>query len=362
MTDSGHSRRTPRRWATLAIVLSAAGTAFGAAACDDCASAGGEGPPRGAGAAATAPGAEEGAEEAAVPDHEAAPCDEAPYGDARLGALYAVQAAGDPAMLTADVEALLSAASTLTPLLEAARQVPATTIPRVAREVVVADAWGAAARLRRHPISSQQGDALGESLRALMGHFALSPHEVEGDHRPPPVATRLLHPADGWAEFDTEHSVLTHERVFGLRRAFRIFIRGDHEARALVSQLIAIDREGKAYLTTIAGEVELLELDADGPTAARVLRLDRRSLGCGDARLEEEREVQRIPDVGADGFLLDLLAPESLATMPCARCHEDADAFSLPTRRTAVSDRLTPLLRRAEADAEGVGAQNQPTR
>jgi len=283
-----------------------------------------------------------------------AACAEPLYGDPHLEALYDVLAAGEPAMLTADVDALLEAGPTLIPLLDQARTVSATSIPRVAREVVLADAWGAAARLQRSAVSNPARESLTHALGALMRHLAIEPDEAQQGHHPPPAALVIVPAEDGWTEFDTEHSVLTHERVFGLRRVFRIFVRGDHEARALVSQLIAIDSNGEAYLTSIVGEIEMLELDADGPTGARVWRLDRRHLGCGDVMLEEESEVQRIPDIGADGFILDLPAPESLATMPCARCHEDADAFSLPTTRTAVADRLTPLLVRAGRDAQAI--------
>ena len=281
-------------------------------------------------------------------------CREPLYGDARLAALYDVRAAGEPAMLTADVDAVLEAGPALIPLLEEARAISLTSMPRVAREVVLADAWGAAARLQRGAVSNPAREGLTRALGALMGHLAIQPAEAARDHRPPRAALAIVPTEEGWTEFDSEHSVLTHERVFGLRRVFRIFVRGDHEARALVSQLIAVDANGDAYLTSVVGEIEMLELDADGPTGARVWRLDRRHLGCGDVTLEEESEVRRIPDIGADGFILDLPAPESLATMPCARCHEDADAFSLPTTRTAVADRLTPLLVRAGRDARAI--------
>ncbi len=299
-----------------------------------------------------------GGEPAARADRPAAElnaaCPEPLYGDPHLKALYDVHAAGEPALLTADVDALLEAGPTLIPLLDEARAVSLVGIPRVAREVVLADAWGAAARLQRGAVSSPARESLTRALGALMRHLAIQPDEALRNHRPPPAALAIVPVEDGWAEFDTEHSVLTHERVFGLRRVFRIFVRGDHEARALVSQLIAIDANGDAYLTSVVGEVEMLELDADGPTGARVWRLDRQHLGCGDVMLEEDSEVQRIPDIGADGFILDLPAPESLATMPCARCHEDADAFSLPTTRTAVADRLTPLLTRAGRNARAI--------
>jgi len=298
---------------------------------------------------------ERGPDNVSAPAAEPSPaCHEPLYGDPRLAALYDVQAAGEPAMLTSDVDALLEAGPTLIPLLEEACTSSLASIPRVAREVVLADAWGAGARLERGAVSNPARESLTRALGALMRHLAMQPSEAPRDLRPPPAALAIVPAEDGWTEFDTEHSVLTHERVFGLRRVFRIFVRGDHEARALVSQLVAVHADGDAYLTSVVGEIEMLELDADGPTGARVWRLDRRHLGCGDVTLEEESEVRRIPDIGADGFILDLPAPESLATMPCARCHEDADAFSLPTTRTAVADRVTPLLVRAGRDAQAI--------
>ncbi len=289
-------------------------------------------------------------------------CDAPSYGSAALARVYAVTTSnGEPALLSADSEGVLARASELTAALS---RVPARHASQVRPEVAVVtqgDAWGAAARLRATGISSPESQALLAALDDFITRFALPSGARFDSVDAPPIVEHVLASRDGWRELDTEHVVLTHERLFGLRRVFRLFVRGDHEARALASQLVALDDAGAAYLSRVAGEIELLELDEDGPARARVFHLDRAALACGELLLREETEVRRIPDLGADDFLLDLGAPQALTTMPCARCHEDRDAFSLPTHRTSVADRLSRLLSRAEEDRRAITLVARPT-
>jgi hypothetical protein len=267
------------------------------------------------------------------------------YGDARLAALYAIRTRDDePAILSADAEAVLVVGDSLARALEDALAVDRAALPPAAAVVVQGDAWGARERLGATPVSTTESAALVGALDALVTHLAAPTDGGSVRLRPSAAAVLLA----GWRELDTEHPSLMHERAFGMRRLFRIFVRGDHEARALMSQLVGWDASGRAYLSEVPGELEVLELDDDGPTLARIFHLDREALGCGDVILREESEVRRIPDLGADSFLLDLANAEPLSTMPCARCHEDRGAFSLPTDRTYVRDRLGGHLARIE--------------
>jgi len=286
---------------------------------------------------------------------EPSTCDAPAYGHPHLRALYAVEVpGGDPAILSPSPDAVLSVVEALLSALELALTVDRDAVPPAAAVVVQGDAWGAATRLRRTLVSTSDSEALLQAFETLIAHLAIAADERPTGVEPPPVALQLLSAEQGWREFDTEHSTLMHERFFGNRRVFRIFVRGDHEARALVSQLVALDAMGGAYLSPVVGEVELLELDADGPTRARVMHLDRPRLGCGEVGLHEENEVRRIPDLGADTFLLNIEAPEPLSTLPCSRCHADNSAFSLPTEQTAPRDRLGQVLSRIEEERRSI--------
>ena len=89
------------------------------------------------------------------------------------------------------------------------------------------------------------------------------------------------------------------------------------------------------------------------------MSFDRRRLRCGEPALVEHDEVQHVPDLGANGFLLELDAPVPLATMPCARCHagESDLMMSLPTHVTDPRLRHARILlqSREQAARNGVG-------
>lgn len=165
----------------------------------------------------------------------------------------------------------------------------------------------------------------------------------------PPVATKLLralavdddamlggldevptHAAiAGMTERTSDLVSLSHERLYGLRRLFRIYVSKDR--RALVSQLVAIDGRGRARLTNVIGDIELLEFATSAPVADRVPEVGRVfHLDRSNAALVEVDRVEHVPDVGANGFLLELDEPVPLSNFPCARCHDDAQQMSLP--------------------------------
>jgi len=284
------------------------------------------------------------------------PTDCAPglWGVPALDSLWEVRGVGGGPLVweVGAFEASLTTATTATLLkaIQAATEADLGTLPPAARIVAQNDLWGLLQRLR----GTSAGGALEleAALEALILHLAPDEQSAASlfNQDMPPHAARLLPTEDGWQEMDTEHAVLSHERAFGLRRLFRLFSRGK-DGHALMSQLVALDARGKPHLTSIVGEIEQLRMSDGRAAEAHVWELDRRALRCRgvDASLHEADRITHIPGRGATSFLLELDAPETVVSLPCLRCHDDPDPFSLPIPPVAnsLSERRTKLLAQA---------------
>lgn len=215
--------------------------------------------------------------------------------------------------------------------------------------VLLNDLWAVRARLRALGASSADANALALAearvrsvILARAGTGA--PWVCDG---PPPAIALHLPPAEGWVEAESELPVLSHERAFGLRRLFRVFVRGTE--RALASQLVFVDAAGAAHLSCVAGEIEILDVGSEGARSARLFELERLRRG-EIGRLVEVTEVARVPGLGADRFLFEPPSPVPLAGLPCRSCHDDDVAMSLPRLDLRAGARLAPLLRQAAAE------------
>lgn len=256
----------------------------------------------------------------------------------------ALDALNDPRLFERDAPALEAFARRLE---RAAAETPRLSTP--ARVALQNDAWGVWQRARAAPASSPEQHAVEVAAARLVRRLAPSSVAAWRPGLPPPIVAAL---GPGWREEESELPSLQHERLFGLRRVFHVARRGE-DRRALYSTLVAIDARGAARVTPWVGELEVLRFEAGGLVEARVHELDRRNLRChGPARaLREVREVRHVPGAGAHGFLLELPAPASLDDLPCARCHDDDQMMSLPSRELPVGDRVEPLLAPARAEA-----------
>ena len=264
---------------------------------------------------------------------------------------------GTPAVFwTGDVGALLDPA--VAPLLlerlrAAYDHTPEQLVP-MQRVVLQNDVWGLAQRLEEASGWSSEGRALHIAAQALVMHLALpSPAlaELHGTGVPHAFSGEFDDPS--WGEIDTELPVLSHERVYGIRRLFRLMRNGSQ--RALVSQLVAIDNHGAPHLTSIVGEIEQLtsaENPDDPPISARVFELDRRAIRCDgpEAQLNEVSAIEHIPGTGANGFFVAFDEPVALSEMPCHQCHEDSRPFALPLEGTVPELRRQLLLDQLAAE------------
>ncbi|MEM1415776.1 MAG: hypothetical protein AAGH15_12790 [Myxococcota bacterium] len=230
-----------------------------------------------------------------------------------------------------------------------------------ARVLVQNDAWGLWQRL-----SGLETAANDASLRRLAArvvrHLALPADRLAALAPAGPPLPEHLGPAEGWTELEAELPVLSHERAFGLRRLFRVLLAGPEgpagpPRRALTSQLVAIDAEGKAHLTRLPGELEQLRFEGDTLVLARVHELDREALLAGSPPLRAAERIAHVPGLGANAFLFALDPPEPVADLPCARCHDDGTMMTLPTTRYAPGHRFPPLLAQASEEARAIFAE-----
>ncbi len=258
------------------------------------------------------------------------------YGVAAYDALLSVVHAGAPAIYATNVEELLAGeGAALAAALEAASDADPNPLNGPARVALQNDVWGVLQRVAAHETSSSTKAAILESAHALVQRLALPASVLESmdGTAAPKTIGRFL---PGFEEHDTEHVVLGHERLYGLRRLFRIYVDGDRIA--LVGQLVAMDTEARPHLTNVLSEIERLDFEVAAPAEpravelvrARVFELDRRRLRCGGDGLVEVGHVPHVPGVGANGFLARFGASQDLASLPCASCHDDGDRMSLP--------------------------------
>ena len=216
------------------------------------------------------------------------------------------------------------------------------------RVVLQNDVWGLKQRLEGVDQPSPHQLALIDAAGRLIDALAPDDNELATLTQ----ARRLPAVLDGYREFDSERVSLGHERLYGYRRLFRIFLKGEAD-RALVSLLVVLDRDRKPHLTSIIGEIEMLSFKAAGRllsgaidwqlNRARVFHRPRARLSMAPPPLLETDDVPHVPDLGANGFLARFDWPQrSLESLPCRRCHEDPSMMSLPS-----SDRDPTIRRRA---------------
>lgn len=291
---------------------------------------------------------------ASVDDATAERCAPERWAVPALDALWSVQSArGEPLVWeVTELERSLTGDATAT-LAERARdaaRADVSSLRPAARIAAQNDLWGLLQRIRK--TSAGGAPELEKALESIIMHLAPDAKSLDalsGDELPAHVG-RLMPKADGWQEMDTEHAVLGHERAYGLRRLFRLLSRGD-DGHALVSQLVALDASGKPHLTRIVGEIEQLGLTEGKVTEAHVWELDRRALRCRgvEQSLHEATRIRHIPGLGASSFLLELDEPEAVASLPCLRCHDDPNPFSLPieAKGRSISERRAKLLAQA---------------
>ena len=237
--------------------------------------------------------------------------------------------------------------------LDAARA-QAAGLSAVAKVMLQNDVWGFVQRLERSAIETEGRAALLTAAQGLVRALAPSDSELRSLEAPFPTLSFL----EGFTEYDSEHPSLQHERAFGLRRLFRIYLRG-RTHRALVSQLVALDAAGRPHLTNVVGEVEMLVFTPDATLnvtgtstpsmtlrGARVFKRDRTLLTRKDGPpLVETRTVAHVPDRGANAFLAEFALPaRDLDRLPCLECHDTSMMMSLPTAKTDPRQRQRQLL------------------
>lgn len=242
-----------------------------------------------------------------------------------------------------DVAAMDStgALATLTGRLRAAHEAELGGLSPASRVVLQNDIWGVVQRLQRAGVSSSHVTQAQEAAVALVRRLAPPPGTLGwtlAQGLPPGAPEPLV----GLKEHGSELVSLQHERLYGNRRMFRIFIDGPR--RALLSQLVAIDTNGEAYLTSVIGEVERLQLSGNAVVAAAVHHLDRRGLRCGEG-LKEMKDVLHIPAEGAHAFLAHFDTPQPLVDLPCTECHRSAMMMSLPDARSSAQARIDDLIK-----------------
>ncbi len=280
-------------------------------------------------------------------------CSAGIYGIEAYDALYEFEIAGRPALYVTSTDAIVENAGPLLEQIERALAADPSSLVPPARIVLQNDVWGLAQRV---PASGELAP-LARALASLVRRLALPAALFHAEIGVPGAALQALAPSAGWREVGTEMPVLGHERAFGLRRIFHVLER--ENARALVSQLVGLDTDGRAHATEVVGDLEILfHTDTEPVAGARLFELDRRAVRCfgADRGLHETDRVSFVPGLGASSFFLELDPPEPIASLPCARCH-DGEVDSLPSAAIEPEPRLRSLVRQAGAHAAPIFAQ-----
>jgi hypothetical protein len=261
-------------------------------------------------------------------------------GIAAYDSLYEV-GSSRPVIFSVSADERRAHASELLARARAAAEVDPARLAPAARIALQNDLWGLWRRLG----ADGDQDELRAALAAVIRRLALPPERIPGRGRIG-VTTAAARTIDArWHLSGTELPVLSHERAFELRRVFHLAFGPD--ARALTSQLVALDDRGRAHASDVAGDLEILAPAAGVPSAARLFELDRHGLRCGTEALRETDRVSRVPGEGASSFFLELDPPAPVASMPCARCHDDGELDSLPDEEIPVEPRVRALLDQA---------------
>ena len=286
-------------------------------------------------------------------------CTPGTWGVPAYDAIFDVRLDGAPLAFELEPERWIERpeAVTLADRLDAATSAEPTLPPR-ARVVLQNDVWGLWQRVSAVPTSSPIRARLLDASAGLVRRLALDAPPASGATPPsvsgatPPSVAAILSGSEGWRDVEAELPVLSHERLFGLRRLFHVRVR-DGE-RALYSTLVAVDARGALHATDVVGDLEVLRFDGPTVTRGRVFELDRRALRCDGplASLTEVDRVTRVPGLGADGFLATFDPPALLDAapdaIPCARCHEDDVAMTLPSDALEPGRRHRALLEQLE--------------
>lgn len=265
----------------------------------------------------------------------------APWGVPAYDIVWGVLVHDVPAPVSVDTADVASRAALLTPLIARAAQTDARLMSARKRIALQNDVWGLVQRLGQEANVSDPGRERLREVAAEWVHALALPddeqRQLEGRALPGDLRALLLS-GQGFVERDSEHTIFMHEVAFDRRRIFRLFESVD--SRALASQLVALDPTGKAWLSNVVGELEMLRFSDKAVVQAHVRHLDRAALDRaaldrGDhnsaaSALVEVHQVEHIPSLGANSFLLKLDAPVALSELPCKKCHESDDAFSLP--------------------------------
>lgn len=280
----------------------------------------------------------------AVAELAAEACTPGITGIAEYDALYALGDGGRPVIHAISREVRDAHAAELRARVERAAPVDPSALAPAARVALQNDLWGLWQRL------THDGDhaPLRAGLAALIRALALPADRIPGRGAIAitTAAARTIDPRDGWREVGTELPVLGHERAFELRRVFHVVLGRD--ARALTSQLVALDDHGRAHASDVPGDLEVLAPAVGQPSSARLFELDRRALRCRDRdALVETDHVAVVPGLGASSFFLELDPPAPVASMPCARCHDDGEVDSLPDASIPPAPRIRVLLDQA---------------
>lgn len=283
------------------------------------------------------------------------PCDRpsAPY--SVVDDLYASRIDDVPLLLRADIHLHLDAPEVKT-LLAALRVVSSSDLSSLdgrVRVVVQNDVWGAWQRVSAsedaHPARALLAESASSAVRAL----AIEGPDVAPNALPVSIVQHLPL-ADGWREREIEVPSTQHERLFGLRRLFRVVEREPDARgfggvvppieRALFSTLVAVDAQLVPRRTNVVGDLEMLRFDGDRLVGARLFELVRERLACGEVALVETGVATRVPGLGANGHLAEFDVPVPLAELPCATCHDTSEPMSLPSSTLPVGERHGALL------------------
>lgn len=278
--------------------------------------------------------------------------------------LYDPRVDDTPLLVRADLAKHLDAPATraLLDVLTSVTQRGLEPLDVETKVVVQNDLWGLWQRARAlddaHALRAPLVDAAARAVRKFT--------TVDEDIAPsalPHVVARVLPARDGWREREIEVPSTQHERLFGLRRVFRVIERDRVDRafegvvpateRALFSTLLAIGPDGSVRRTDVVGDLEVLRFDGDVLVAARLFELPRERLACGEVALVETDVALRVPGLGANGHLAEFDAPVPLSRLPCATCHDSAEPMSLPSSTLRVGERHEGLLESAREEVAG---------
>lgn len=287
------------------------------------------------------------------------------YAIAGLDGLLEVRTFGRIALTDARVAEWLGTptATALAEALQRASDEDVAALDPASRAVLQSDVLGLVERVSAVGVSSRASEGIVEAGRRLALRLAPPYADVLPIAGELPPGLAMLGP--GFVERESEMPVLSHELAFGLRRFFRVAVRGTGDSeRAMFSFVLGHDAHGVPFRTGVVGDLEVLRFEGDRLVSARLFELDRRRLRCeGPAHaLTEVESVVQVPGLGADRAIAAFDPPVLLSALPCTRCHDDAMAMSLPRADLPLGRRQRSLIaqRRGLMEAALGGALSPP--